>query len=168
LELARFASVTKGRKHFERKLIKQPAAILYNVVSDVRRYNEFVPWCKRSQVLQTASNGMTAELEVGFNIFTEHYISNVTVDEPNQVNAVSTDTILFEYLKTEWKFTPASDPSSTWVTFQVDFQFKSSLYNEVAKLFMTEVVGQMVQAFENRCKVVTAERARANSKRPAS
>jgi ribosome-associated toxin RatA of RatAB toxin-antitoxin module len=160
LELVRFASVAKGRKHFERKLIKQPVAILYNVVADVRRYNEFVPWCKKSQVLHTAGNGMTAELEVGFNIFTERYISKVTVDEPNQVNAVSTDTLLFEYLKTEWKFTPASDPSCTWVTFQVDFQFKSSLYNEVAKLFMTEVVGQMVKAFENRCQAVTAERNR--------
>lgn len=167
LNLTRFPIVRNaslGKKHYERKLITQPIATLYNVVSDVEKYHEFVPWCKKSDVLTNNGKQMTAELEVGFNIFTERYISKVEVAEPTRVSAVSVDTNVFDYLKTEWKFTPASDPKSTWVTFQVEFQFKSAVYNELSKLFLQEVVTKMVKAFETRCTVVQ-QHARGDSAR---
>lgn len=148
---------TAGKKHFERKLIKQPMATLYEVVSDVSRYKEFVPWCKNSRIVTRNSNKLSAELEVGFNIFSEKYMSNVETVEPTSVTAVSTQTNLFEYLKTEWKFTPASDPRHTWVTFQVDFKFKSAMYNELSKLFLQEVIAKMVRAFEQRCVTISIE-----------
>lgn len=154
-----------GKKHYERKLITQPIATLYSVVSDVSKYHEFVPWCKKSDVLTNDGKHMTAELEVGFNIFTERYISKVEVAEPNWVSAVSTDTNVFDHLKTEWKFTPASDPKSTWVTFQVEFQFKSAVYNELSKLFLQEVVTKMVKAFETRCVVVQQQAKKAGAAR---
>lgn len=100
---------------------------------------------------------MTAELEVGFNIFAEKYTSKIEVLEPTFVSAVSTQTNLFEYLRTEWKFTPASDPSATWVTFQLEFKFKSAMYNELSRLFLQEVIAKMVKAFEQRCKTVRLE-----------
>mmetsp|Transcript_22125 Transcript_22125/g.44555 ORF Transcript_22125/g.44555 Transcript_22125/m.44555 type:complete len:186 (+) Transcript_22125:40-597(+) len=161
LKLFRFSST--GKKHFERKLINQPINTLYNVVSDVDRYNEFVPWCKESNVISRSGKNITAELVVGFNIFTEKYTSKIETNEPNLVSAVSTETNLFEYLKTEWKFTPASDPSSTWVTFQVEFKFKSSVYNELSKLFLQEVITKMVKAFEQRCKTIRLEKKQGSS-----
>jgi ribosome-associated toxin RatA of RatAB toxin-antitoxin module len=147
----RTLSTTAGKRHYERKLIRVPINILFGVVSDVDKYHEFVPWCRKSKVISKQNNHMTAELEVGFNMFNERYVSKVEVSQPTLVAAVSTETALFNYLKTEWKFTPASDPESTWVTFQVNFQFKSSLYNEISQLFMQEVIAKMVMAFENRC-----------------
>lgn len=97
---------------------------------------------------------MDAELKVGFGYLNEKYMSKVTMQRPLVVTAISTQTNLFEYLKTEWKFSPARDPSSTWVTFQIDFKFKSSIYNNLCDVFMTEVVDKMVRAFEQRCRVV--------------
>jgi ribosome-associated toxin RatA of RatAB toxin-antitoxin module len=149
--------MTMGKKHFERKLINQPIATLYEVVSDVDRYKEFVPWCKESRVISKTGRNMTAELEVGFNIFSEKYTSKIETIEPTFVSAMSTETNLFEYLKTEWKFTPASDPKATWVTFQVEFKFRSAMYNELSRLFLQEVVAKMVKAFEQRCKTVQIE-----------
>jgi ribosome-associated toxin RatA of RatAB toxin-antitoxin module len=148
---------TTGKKHFERKLIKQSVATLYEVVSDVNRYHEFVPWCKSSRVITRSGQSMTAELEVGFNVFAEKYVSKVEAVEPTSVTAISSQTNLFEYLRTEWKFTPASDPSTTWVTFQVDFKFKSAMYNQLSTLFLQEVVTKMVKAFEQRCVTVCIE-----------
>jgi ribosome-associated toxin RatA of RatAB toxin-antitoxin module len=48
-------------------------------------------------------------------------------------------------------FAPASNPLKCWVTFQIDFKFKSAMYNNISDLFMSEVVNNMVKAFENRC-----------------
>lgn len=149
------------KKHNERRLIKFPAHLLYEVVSDVAHYQEFVPWCKGSRVLQESDKSMKAELEVGFQLLAEKYISNVTLNKPTSVIATSTQTSLFESLKSEWKFTPSSDPNATWVTFNVEFKFKSALYNELSELFLTEVVKNMVRAFEQRCKEVGMRRQRA-------
>ena len=45
---------------------------LYQVVSKVEDYKDFVPWCERSTVLQRRGDDyMEAELEVGFKIFVE-------------------------------------------------------------------------------------------------
>ena len=149
-----------GKKHYERKLIQQPIETLYEVVSDVDRYKEFVPWCKNSKVIIKNGENMTAELEVGFNVFAEKYTSKIETSEPNYVKAISVETSIFEFLKTEWKFVPASDPSATWVIFQVNFQFRNSLYNEISKLFLQEVVAKMVTAFEQQCTVVRREKKR--------
>lgn len=141
-------------RHQERRLIKMPIERLYDVVSDVAKYQEFVPWCLQSRVISKDSHQMKAELTVGFQLLTEKYISHVELRPPMSVTAVSSQVNLFEYLRSEWKFTPSSsDPkNATWVTFQIDFKFKLALYNELSDLFMQQVVKKMVQAFETRCK----------------
>lgn len=143
-----------AKRHFERRLIKYPAELLYEVVSDVNKYEEFVPWCRHSKVLpETKTNqSFSAELTVGFQYLTERYVSQVKYIPNQLVTAQSVQTNLFEYLKTEWKFQPANDKNHTWVTFEVDFKFKMSLYNELSDFFMKEVVAKMVKAFEQRCK----------------
>lgn len=140
------------KRHHERKLIKYPPELLYEVVSDVDKYHEFVPWCQKSKVLVRNKDSMSAELTVGFKYFTEKYISQVQLKPDKFVSACSAQTNLFEYLKTEWKFSPAQTPGTTWVSFQVDFKFRSALYNEVSEFFLNEVVCNMVKAFEERCR----------------
>lgn len=151
-----FSMESPLKKHHERRLIKYPINDIYEVVADVARYHEFVPWCKASKVIEidNNSNAMRAELAVGFQYLTERYISNVSYQKPSIVTATSSQTGIFDILKTEWKFAPSSDPNSTWVTFHVEFKFKSALYNELSELFLAEVVKNMVKAFEDRCRVI--------------
>jgi ribosome-associated toxin RatA of RatAB toxin-antitoxin module len=140
--------------HQDRKLLRFPLEHCYNVVSDVDKYEEFIPWCMKSRVIsREGENKLKAELTVGFQLYKEKYLSHVELKRnPFSVVALS-DTNLFEYLKSEWKFTPSSsDARSTWVSFQIDFKFKSSLYNGVSEVFLQEVAKKMMQAFEQRCK----------------
>lgn len=151
------------KRHYERKLISQPIELLYEVVSDVDNYKNFVPWCKQSRVLIKNKEYMEAELEVGFSLYSERYTSTINLLKPSSVIATSTDTKLFNYLKTNWKFVPAKNPATTWVVFEVEFQFKSSLYNEVSKLFMQEVTSKMVTAFEQRCVLISSKERKINN-----
>lgn len=139
-----------NRRHYERKLIHLPQEQLYDIIADVDNYQKFVPWCINSVVTKRTDNTMRADLTVGFNVFNETYTSDIVMERPNFVTASSKDSNLFRYLRTEWKFSPANRAKSTWVSFQVDFMFKSSLYNDVSKLFLKEVTSKMVQAFEKR------------------
>lgn len=149
------------KKHHERRLLRFPAPLLYEVVSDVAQYEKFVPWCKRSTVLSHSPTAMKAELEVGFQVFSEKYISEVALEPHRSVVASSSHTQLFEHLRSEWHFQPANgdlSSTSTWVNFSVEFRFKSAVYNEVSELFMQEVVKKMVRAFEQRCRELQTAR----------
>ena len=90
---------------------------------------------------------------VGYGVFNEKYISDVTMIKPKSVIAVSKQTNLLEYLKTTWSFTPcSSNPAHCWVVFEIDFKFKSALYNHVSDMFLQEIINSMVSAFEGRCR----------------
>jgi ribosome-associated toxin RatA of RatAB toxin-antitoxin module len=139
------------KKHQERRLLKYSIDQVYDVVSDVSSYNQFVPWCVESTITKQNAANLEAELAVGFQMFKERYTSDVTLNRPESVTAISVETTLLEYLHTEWKLTPASDPRYCWVHFKIEFKFKSALYNQVSDLFFQEVVNNMIHAFENRC-----------------
>ena len=49
------------------------------------------------------------------------------------------DSTLFDHLDSTWDFQVGPSPSSTWLTFSVDFGFKSPLYRSVAAVFFEEV-----------------------------
>lgn len=148
-----------SRRHFERRLLKYSTEQVYNIVADVNSYHKFVPWCKESRITNIDDpTNVKAELVVGFGVFNERYTSEVTLNTPAYVRATSVKCNLLDFLITEWKFLPASDPKSCWVTFQIDFKFKSDLYNHISEMFLTEVVNNMVKAFEGRCKSVYGNR----------
>jgi coenzyme Q-binding protein COQ10 len=88
---------------------RYPVSHVYNVVSDVSSYQEFVPWCVDSVVLRRSPSPQTymeAELAVGFQLFAERYVSRVTLDPGKMVTARASDTQLFHHLVNEWTFAP--------------------------------------------------------------
>ena len=156
-----FADTSPSRTHHERRLLKFSSEQLFNVVSNVKSYHKFVPWCKESNVITETATDLEAELVVGFGYFNEKYISVVKLDRPRSVVAVSKQTNLLEYLKTEWSFAPtSSDPKKCWVTFKIDFKFRSPLYNQISDLFLQDVINRMVKAFEDQCRKEFAEKNR--------
>lgn len=59
---------------------------MYDVVVDVARYREFVPWCIRSDILNpTTPNMFKARMEIGFQVLKEQYVAVVTHEKPNFV-----------------------------------------------------------------------------------
>lgn len=50
----------------ERRRVGHPAGAVFSVVSDVASYRDFVPWCKKSEVLGQDRDSLVAELVIGF------------------------------------------------------------------------------------------------------
>lgn len=142
-----------AKRYRERKLLGYTPQQIYDVVAAVEHYREFVPWCQGSSILaHRGPTALDAELEVGFQVFVERYVSHVTLDPPRGVRSHVGETALFTHLDSGWRFDPGPTPASAWMTFEVDFAFKSPLYRKVAALFFEEVVVKMMSAFEGRCR----------------
>lgn len=142
-----------GVYYHERKLLMGVSREdMYSVVTNVDEYEFFVPWCQKSVVKKKNDGYMEAELEVGFQMFVERYVSKIQFDFPHQVRAQTGDSSLFSHLDSCWKLEPGPTKKSVWVDFEIDFAFKSALYRQVANVFLDEVVKKMMGAFEERCR----------------
>lgn len=127
---------------------------MYTVVADVSNYNKFIPFCKKSTVIDKKQKYLVAELQIGFPPIYESYTSNVKMCKPTMVRAVCSDGKIFSYLETCWKFSPGlrSNPQSCIVDFTIEFEFKSKLHFQVANMFFEALVRQMEGAFLSEAK----------------
>lgn len=133
--------------HAEKRRLPYTPEQMFDLVSDVRRYPEFLPWCVGAQVVSRAEGELIADLTIGFKMFRETFRSRVTLERPHHVH-VEYLTGPFRYLNNHWRFTPVEGGSE--VNFFVDFEFKSRLLQAVIGTVFNEAVRLMVRAFERR------------------
>lgn len=128
---------------------------LFSVVSDVKNYEKFLPWCTKSNVYDTQKDFLKGDLVIGFPPLTERYTSHVTLRRPNYIRADCTDGRLFSHFLTTWQFGKGLKdiPQSAVIDIDVQFEFKSAMYSNLAHIFFDQVVKQMEEAFLREAKV---------------
>ena len=150
-------------RHAESRVVPYPADLMYDIVADVERYPEFLPWCIAERVLKRGKeNGkefFRSEMVVGFKAFRERYVSRTDLDPDARTIVVTQADGLFRHLKTDWRFTPEGpEGDETRVDFAIEFEFKSRLLGAVAGQAFAHVMTRMSQAFEERAKALSKSR----------
>ena len=135
-------------KHEERRIIKHTPSNLFKLVSDVKRYPEFLPWCLGARVKNNRKNNFEADLIIGFKIYKEIYSSKISLDNINKKIIVNYKDGPFEYLENYWVF--KDNKNGCEVEFMVDFKFKSVFLQTLMETLFSEAVRRMVGAFEKR------------------
>ena len=133
--------------HAEKRILRQSPDQIFQIVADVHRYPEFLPWCAAARVLSRDEQQLVADLTIGFRMFRETFRSEVTLDRPGLVQVKYLDGP-FRYLNNTWRLSPV--PAGTEVDFFVDFEFRSRVLQAVIGTVFNEAVRVMVRAFERR------------------
>ncbi len=139
--------------HAEQKLLPYTPQQLFDLVADVDRYQEFLPWCVASRVNSRDGNVIHADLVIGFKMFREKFTSEVTLNRPERID-VKYAHGPFKYLNNHWVFIPEEGGSKTTIDFYVDFEFRSKLLQSLIGAVFNEAVQRMVRAFEKRAHAV--------------
>lgn len=128
---------------------------LFDLVADVGRYPEFLPWCVAARLRSRTETEMVADLTIGFGPFRESFTSRVRLDRPRHIR-VSYENGPFKYLHNTWHFTAAAPgaPQGCRVDFHVDFEFRSRLLSRAIGVVFQEAVRRMVAAFLTRARVM--------------
>jgi coenzyme Q-binding protein COQ10 len=124
---------------------------LFDLVADVGRYPEFLPWCVGARVRSRTEQEMVADLTIGFGPFRESFTSRVALDRPQRIH-VRYENGPFRYLNNQWLFRP--HPRGTLVDFKVDFEFRSRILQAAIGVVFAEAVRRMVIAFQKRAREI--------------
>lgn len=141
--------------HEEKRIMGYSPEQLFAVVAAVDMYQDFLPWCQRSDIVRRHSDSaFDAELEIGFKFLVESYISHVQLVKPKMIKTTSSQSNLFDHLINIWEFNPGPVPGTCDLHFFVDFKFQSPLYSQMASMFFKEVVSRLVSSFNDRCRLI--------------
>ncbi|TAL03898.1 MAG: type II toxin-antitoxin system RatA family toxin [Rhodospirillaceae bacterium] len=141
-------------EHRESRVLPYTPAQMFNLVADVERYPEFLPWCVACRIASRQSpTQFTADLAVGFKMIREQFTSQVTLTPTSHIE-VRYLKGPFNHLVNTWTFVPAGTPSGegTKVDFFLAFEFRSRVLQAVIGALFEEAVRRMVAAFETRAR----------------
>ena len=151
--------------HAERRKLPYSAEQLFDLVADVERYPEFLPWCVGARIRERKDNLIVADLLIGFRMIRERFTSRVTLDRPRRVDVAYSEGP-FKYLDNHWIFLPQEDGGCI-IDFHVDFEFRSRMLQKIIEVLFNEAVRRMVSAFEARARKLYGEPAPRGTPKPA-
>ncbi len=142
--------------HSETRPLPYTAQQMYDLVADVAKYPEFLPWCAAARIRRTYQAGdgkvMEADLVISFKVFRERFGSRVTLfDELKRIDTEYLDGP-FKYMRSDWEFEDTDDGCN--VSFHVDFEFKNAVLQGIIGVVFNEAMHRVVRAFEQRAAVL--------------
>ncbi len=138
-------------RHTETRTVPYRPEQIFDLVADVGRYPEFLPWCVGARVRSRSETEMVADMTIGFGPFRESFTSCVLLDRPGRID-VRYENGPFRYLANQWRFEPGE--GGCQVYFHVDFEFRSKLLQLAIGPVFHETVRRMVAAFLARARTV--------------
>lgn len=120
---------------------------MFDLVADVGRYQEFLPWVAQTRIRSDSETEMVADLVVGFGALKETFTSKVRKTRPDAIEIDYVDGPL-KYLHNSWKFRAA--PGGSEVDFCVDFAFRNRIFEAIAGQMFDRALRRMINAFEGR------------------
>ncbi len=167
-------------RHAETRSLPYSPKQMFDLVADIGRYPEFLPWCLAARVTGRENGVLLADVVVGKGLFRETFHSRVTLSGGGAWDSAGDGAqaeagegagegeghgpprIDVEYIKgpmremaNHWVFRAAD--GGTEIDFLVEFNFHSRVLDAVIGTVFDHVVSHMVDAFEKRADVLYGE-----------
>ncbi|WP_288928844.1 type II toxin-antitoxin system RatA family toxin [uncultured Maritimibacter sp.] len=143
--------------HSEKRVLPYTAQQMYDLVADVGKYPEFLPWNAAARVRKVTpqpdgTEVMEADLVISFRVFRERFGSRVVLDPANM--RIDTEYLdgPFKYMKSYWQFRDVEGGCE--VEFFVDFEFKNMVLQNLIGVVFNQAMQRIVRAFEDRAKAL--------------
>jgi coenzyme Q-binding protein COQ10 len=137
-----------------KKIITCSKKNLINMILDIEKYPDFVPWCIDGKIYEKkeskGSIEIRADLRVGKKYINEVYSSLVLYTKKKDLITVTNIGGPLKYLKNEWKFKEINH--DTQLEFSIDFELKNSFLNLIMKNYFNFGLTKITDAFESRAK----------------
>ena len=139
-----------------KRLIECKKDQLIDLVLDIEKYPEFVPFCLDSHVYEkNKEDGQTliiADLTIGKGPFKDTYKSDVKFDKVNSTINVTNIGGPLNHLENNWKFIETED--GTEISFDIDFEIENKFLNVLMSKSFEYGLNKIADAFQNRAETL--------------
>ncbi len=141
------------KKHREKKTVRYSAEQMFDLVTDIEKYPEFIPWCENLHITKRWEEDgvayMEAAMTVSFKVHRETVHTRVTMKrDPLEVVVDYLDGP-FRHLHNVWKFEDR-ERGGSFIDFYIEFEFRSRVLQSAMSVVFSEAVRRMVSAFDMR------------------
>tara|TARA_B100001989_G_scaffold221961_1_gene175119 strand:+ start:648 stop:1091 length:444 start_codon:yes stop_codon:yes gene_type:complete len=135
-----------------KKIIPCKKNQLIEMVLDIEKYPEFVPWCLDGKIYEKKETDdlieIKADLKVGKKFLNQTYTSFVLFDKNLDKIIVNNLDGPLKHLKNEWTFKEVNN--STQLIFDIDFELKNPILNKIMENSFEMGLKKIADAFEKR------------------
>jgi len=135
-----------------KKIIPCKKNQLIEMVLDIEKYPEFVPWCIEGKIYnKNESNDLivfNGDLKVGKSFLNETFSSQVSYYKEKDKIIVTNLQGPLKHLKNEWLFKEVN--SATQLEFFIDFELKNPILNSIMKKSFELGLSKIAKSFEER------------------
>ena len=137
-----------------KRLIECKKNDLINLVLDIEKYPDFVPFCYNAKIYESKNEGdiikIIADLTIGKGPFKETYKSNVLYKKKDNSILVTNLDGPLNHLTNKWLF--ISKDNFTEVTFDIDFEIENKFLNVLMEKSFQFGLDKIADAFQKRAE----------------
>ena len=137
-----------------KRLIECKKDQLIDLVLDIEKYPEFVPFCLDSHVYEMNKEGsqtlIIADLTIGKGPFKDTYKSDVKFDKENSIINVTNIGGPLNHLENNWKFIETE--GGTEISFDIDFEIENKFLNVLMSKSFEFGLNKIADAFQKRAE----------------
>ena len=137
-----------------KRLIECKKDQLIDLVLDIEKYPEFVPFCLDSHVNEKNKEGshtlIIADLTIGKGPFKDTYKSDVKFDKENSTINVTNIGGPLNHLENNWKFIETE--GGTEISFDIDFEIENKFLNVLMSKSFEFGLNKIADAFQRRAE----------------
>ena len=143
-------------QHSEHRHMPYEAQQIFDLVADVARYPEFLPWTAAARIRSrkpiAGGEEIEADLVISFKVFRERFGSRVQLyPEAGKIDTAYLDGP-FKYMISHWQVQPSE--GGCVVDFSVDFEFRNPVLQKLIGVVFDQAMRRVVGAFEARAKAL--------------
>ena len=135
--------------HFERSFtIKKPINEVFYLLSDIEQYQNFLPFCKSSEIIEIKKDYIIAKLTLDFFGIKNYFITK-NIYKRNESIIMDMQDGPFKSFLAVWKFENITD-QSTRLSFKMDYELSNPLLEFAFKKNLNSVSNLIVNAFKEK------------------
>ena len=143
-------------KSHQKKNLPYNAVDLFDIVIDIEKYSDFIPWCSKSKIISKKRNKIIADLVISYKFINETFRSYVDYDKKKLSIYINYTEGPLKSLITSWKFNKITN-KKTEVIFDIEIKFKFWVFNNLLKKFFSQIEKKMINAFEKLAKDILSK-----------
>ena len=138
-----------------KRLIECKKKNLIDLVLDIEKYPEFIPFCYNAKIYKNENKGdfkiIIADLSIGKGPFKDTYRSDVKFNKKNNSIYVKNIDGPLNHLTNIWNFKEINN-NMTEVTFDIDFEIKNKFLNTIMSASFQFGLEKIADAFQKRAE----------------